>query len=85
MWKLKYEILPKSSDTPTAMKDKEGKLLTQKSDINKHFLEYYKNVLRNRDIKPGLENHQSAREDLRYKTLKQGKLHLGQSSRFVRL
>ena len=57
MWKLKKKILPKSTNPPTAMIDKEGKLLTNKPDIDKQSMEYYKNVLRNRDIKPGLENY----------------------------
>ena len=51
------------------MIDKEGKLLTKKPDIDKQSMEYYKNVLRNRDIKPGLENYKIEREKLCYETL----------------
>ena len=73
MWKLKNKILPKSANVPTAIKSSEGKLLTNKVDINTHSLNYYKNVLRNRDIKKGLENHKREREELCNQTLEHTK------------
>ena len=73
MWKLKKKILPKSTSVPTAMKNKEGKLLTKKTDIKKHTMDYYKNVLRNRDIKPGLEKYKTEREMLCHETLEHTK------------
>ena len=64
MWKLKSKITPKVSNVPTAMKDSEGKLMTSKNDIQKETMEYYSYVLRNRNIKEGLENHKNEKEDL---------------------
>ena len=57
MWNLKKKILPKAVNAPTAMRDSRGKLFTSKKDISNSSMEYYQDVLRNRDIKKGLEEH----------------------------
>ena len=64
MWKLKNKITPKVSDVPTAMKCSDGRLITLKRDIQKETMNYYSHVLRNRDIKTGLEDHKKEKEEL---------------------
>lgn len=64
MWNLKSKRIPKNSDVPTAMRDSSGKLITIQKDIQTETMNYYTKVLRNRDIKEGLENHKKEREDL---------------------
>ena len=64
MWKLKNKIIPNPINVPTAMKNPEGKLCTAKKDIDKMSMDYFKNVLRNRNIKEGLEDHKEEKEEL---------------------
>ena len=64
MWKLKNKIIPKPINVPTAMKNPEGKLCTSKKDIDEMSMDYFKNVLRNREIKEGLEGHREEKEEL---------------------
>ena len=64
MWKIKDKIVPKVSDVPIAMKDPSGKLIISQKDIQKETMSYYTNILKNRDIKEGLEEHQKEKEDL---------------------
>ena len=73
LWKLKHKVIPKPTQVPTGMKDKCGKLLTKKEDLQNHTMKHYENVLRNRPIKEGLSKHKRAREELCKLRLKQTK------------
>ena len=42
---------------PTAMMNKEGKLVTSNEDIKKAAMEHFKDVLKNRPINPDLKEH----------------------------
>ena len=58
MWRLKSKIVPKPVQVPTAMNDpKSGKQVTVDSDLKKHTVSYYENVLRNREINEDLKDH----------------------------
>ena len=46
------------------MRDSSGKLITIQKDIQTETMNYYTKVLKNRNIKEGLENHKNEREDL---------------------
>ena len=52
------------------MINKEGELVTSSEGLKKATLDHYKNVLANRPIKPGLEDHQKDRETLCNERLK---------------
>ena len=43
---------------------KSGKLVTVDSDLKKHTVSYYENVLRNREINEDLKDHKREREEL---------------------
>ena len=71
LWKLKKKLHKNFADTPTAMKDSSGNLLTDKYIILAETVKHYKTVLENRKIADGLEKHQTDREDLAVKRLEQ--------------
>ena len=73
LWKLKRKLFSKFNDPPSAIKDKNGKLLTSKDDILDATLQHYQKVLENRKIKEGLEDHQKEREELAKVRMKQCK------------
>ena len=56
LWKLKKQLGPQSRETPTAMLDDEDNLVTNEEQIKQMALTAYKERLRNRPIKDGLEN-----------------------------
>ena len=64
LWKLKRKIFPKPCNVPTAMKDPNGKLITDVDGFKKNTVNHYKKVLRNRPIKEGLEKHQLEKEEV---------------------
>ena len=43
---------------------KSGKLVTNEKDLKKHTVDYYTNVLRNREIKEDLKEHKQSKEEL---------------------
>ena len=69
IWKLKEKIIPKPSNVPTAMKDINGKLVTNVEEFKKHTIDHYKNVLRNRPINEDLKEHKVEKEGLCKKRL----------------
>jgi hypothetical protein len=64
LWKLKSKIIPKTPQVPTAMIGPNGKLLTTKEELEEHTVKHYQDVLRNRTIKPNLENHRNNKNNL---------------------
>ena len=64
LWRLKNKLRPKKTSNPTAMIDKNGKLITDGDEIKKATLDHYKNVLANRNLIPDLKEHQLEREKL---------------------
>ena len=64
LWKLKRKLFSNFQDPPNAMKDVNGKVLTEKDEILEATIKHYQKVLENRKIKEGLENHQEDREQL---------------------
>ena len=49
---------------PTAMMNKEGKIITSSEEIKRATMEHYKEVLKNRTIKPHLQEYKEDREKL---------------------
>ena len=70
LWKLKKKLSPRQKDTPTAMKDVNGKLLTTNEDIIKEAQKHYKKVLKPKPIAEGLVLHREQREALGKERLK---------------
>ena len=70
LWRLKNKLKPKKISSPTAMINKDGHLVTNSEDLKNATLDHLKNVLANRPIKPGLEEHQREREILCEERLK---------------
>ena len=70
LWKLKKKLNPKSRDPPTAMKDKEGNLVTSPNLIENIALEVFKDRLKNRPIRDGLNKMKEDKEELCYSRLK---------------
>ena len=64
LWRLKNKLRYKTNNPPTAIEDKDGKLVTNSAEIKKVTLEHFKKVLENRPIVSGLEKHQREREAL---------------------
>ena len=56
LWKLKKKLCPYKKDPPTAMLDPKGNPITSDKELEKHTIEHYKEVLKNRQMKPGWEN-----------------------------
>ena len=71
LWKLKKKLHRNFANPPTAMKNSEGKLLTNKDDILEETVNHYQKVLANRKVKEGLEQHQRDREHLANRRLEQ--------------
>ena len=64
LWKLKKKLSGKISNVTSAVMDKNGNLTTTREEIEKATIEHYSKILGNRQIKEGLEKHQSEREKL---------------------
>ena len=62
--KLKSKLRPKFNDYPTAMLNKHGELATTKDQMKNATIDHYKNVLKYRPIKDGLEENRKQREEL---------------------
>ena len=75
IWKLKKHMCPRSRDPPTAMVDNAGSLVTDQNKIKDMAQEAYKERLRNRPIKEGLENIKEAKERVAEKLIEVAKLN----------
>ena len=64
LWRLKNKLRSKINSSPTAMEDKDGKLVTDSEGIKNITMEHFKKVLENRTIVSGLEEHKKEREAL---------------------
>ena len=64
LWKLRQKLSPRPSEPPTAMKNKEGKLLTSEDDIKDEAVKHYKNVFKNSAIDEEFKPHEIEREEL---------------------
>ena len=64
LWQSKKELSPRFVQPPSAMMNSEGQLLTNNEDITKEAVKHYKNVFKNADIKEGLEDVKSYKEQL---------------------
>ena len=64
LWRLKNKLRSKTNSSPTAMEDKDGKLVTDSEGIKNITMEHFKKVLENRTIVSGLEEHKKEREAL---------------------
>ena len=62
LWRLKNKVRPKVNNNPTAIENKDGHLVTNSKDIKNVTMQHFKKVLRNRQIKSGLEDYQEERE-----------------------
>ena len=70
LWKIKKKISPRPVEPPTAMKTKDGKLLTDKDDILNEAVKHYKEVFRSKPINTELTQHMEDREQLCRQRLK---------------
>ena len=70
LWELKKQMCPRSRDPPTAMKDKDGSLVTNVEKIKEMAIEAYETRLKNRPIKEGLEELKEIKEKLAEKLMK---------------
>ena len=66
---MKKHIGPRSRDPPTAMANNEGTLVTDHNKIKEMAENAYKERLRNRPIRDGLENIKDAKERLAEKLM----------------
>ena len=73
VWKLKKRLSPRPDNTPSAMHNSEGKLLTQPDDILNEAVNHYKNVFKERQIVPEYENYKIEREKLAKKRIEECK------------
>ena len=64
LWKLKKKLRPKQINNPTAMLNKDGKLVTSKTELKEVTLEHFRKVLENRPIKAELTEYKSEREKI---------------------
>ena len=71
LWRLKNKLRPKFNNYPTAMHDKEGKLVTTKTALKTLAMEHYKKVLEDRPIVEGLQEYKREREALCEKRIKE--------------
>ena len=64
LWTLKNKLIPKHNDTPAAMVDNEGKLLTDTKEILKEAENHYTKVFEKTNIKEGLEEVENEKKQL---------------------
>ena len=63
-WKLKQRLFPKARDVSVAKLDSKGHLVSSGGKLKNLYLDTYKERLKHRKIKPGLEQYQEMRESL---------------------
>jgi hypothetical protein len=71
LWKLKKKLSPKQTEPPTAMKDSNGKILTNDKDIQKEAMKHYQEVFTDKSIGKEYEQHRKEREALCMKRLEE--------------
>ena len=64
LWKLKKQVCPQNRETPVAMLGEEENLVTNENQIKQLAINAYKERLRNRPIREGLENIKESKEKL---------------------
>ena len=64
LWRIKNKLRPKNKMLPTALMNKEGQIVTSSEEIKMATMEHYKEVLKNRTIKPHLQEYKEDREKL---------------------
>ena len=64
LWKLKTKLAPRNNDPPTAMFNKDGKLLTSEKDIIEEAEAHYTEVFKEKSIKAEYTKYQEDREEL---------------------
>ena len=74
-WKLKKRICSKYRDPPTAMQDKNGKLLTNKEEIERRALEVYTDRVKPNNIEEHLKSYEELENKLCKSRLKLSKLN----------
>ena len=62
--KSKKKLSPKPQNTPTAMLDKTGNLVTSSSGLEILAIDHYKKVLENREMNDDLKHIQKDKEEL---------------------
>ena len=64
-WKLKRKLAPKenSLDAAVAMKNKNGTLITDRTQLEKMYVEFYQDRMTPNKITPGLENLEHHKEE----------------------
>ena len=75
LWKLRKKLCPYKKDTPTAMLDPHGNIVTSAEGIQTEALNHYKRVLANRPIQPDLIELKNKKEELCGERIKQAKLN----------
>ena len=73
IWKLKKKLSPRVNDVPSAMKNSEGKLLTNQGDILEEAVKHYKDVFSERKIDAKYEEYKNERETLAAKRIEECK------------
>ena len=68
---VKKKLAPRYNEPPTAMRNKEGKLLTKEKDIVKEAENHYREVFKEREIKQEFKNYRNYREQLCMKRLEE--------------
>ena len=64
MWGLKQKICPKTGDVPTAMKDTNGNLITNKNSLKNLYKETYLERLSHKPARPEWQEVQNLKETL---------------------
>ena len=64
LWKMKKKISPRPMDPPTAMTNKEGKLLTDKEEILDEAVTHFENLFKEQEIHPEYNEIKQAKEKL---------------------
>ena len=62
LWRLKNKLRSKTNNTPTAINNQNGALVTGSGGIKIATMEHFKKVLDNRPVKKGLGKYQDERE-----------------------
>ena len=71
LWKLKKKLSPRHTEPPTAMKDSNGKILTDAKDIQNEAMKHYQNVFTDKQIDKEYEQYRKEREALCMKRLEE--------------
>ena len=64
LWKMKKKIIPRPTDPPTAMKNKEGKVLTNNAEILEEAVKHFENLFEEQEVHPEYEDLKNEKEKL---------------------